>query len=57
MTEFLVNEIENKMQEHIIPKMKKYTYKEDKNIVDKILNDINFDLKWFHNSGLKHSFP
>ena len=57
VTEFLVNEIENKMQEHIIPKMKKYTYKEDKNIVDKILNDINFDLKWFHNSGLKHSFP
>ena len=57
LTEFLTSEIENKMTEYIIPKIKKLTYKENKFEVDKILNNINYDLIWFHASGLKHSFP
>ncbi len=57
LTEFLNSEIENKITEHIIPKLKKLTYKENKSEVEKILNTINYDLIWFHASGVKHSFP
>ena len=55
--ELLQTQIQDKIEQNVIPDMIKYDYKNNKNEIEKILNDINFDFKWMVSANLKQSWP
>ena len=57
VAELLQSQIQDKIEQGSLPKMKKYELSKNKDEVDNILKKINFNEKWMNSANLKQSWP
>ena len=57
VSNFLIEKIQDKIEQGYLPNMKKLDLKKDKDEIDIILKKINFNEKWMNAANLKQSYP